>query len=79
MERLGLPGFCWSKQHPFQGLVAMYQQFDSPAGLRFLAYIREGRGLKPSARAAGIGKETGYRWLREEYLRLRGEGLDHAA
>lgn len=57
----------------------MYQQFDSPAGLRFLAYIREGRGLKPSARAAGIGKETGYRWLREEYLRLRGEGLDHAA
>lgn len=57
----------------------MYQQFDSPTGLRFLAFIREGRGLKPSARAAGIGKETGYRWLRDECLRLRGEGLDHAA
>ncbi|NKX56755.1 IS30 family transposase [Arthrobacter mobilis] len=57
----------------------MYQQFDSPACRRFLALIREGRGLKPSARAAGIGKETGYRWLRDEYLRLRDEGLDHAA
>ena len=56
----------------------MYQQFDSPACRRFLALIREGAGLKPLARAAGIGKETAYWWLRDEYLRLRGEGLDHA-
>lgn len=55
----------------------MYQEFNSPTGVRFLAFIREGKGLKPSARAAGVGKETGYRWLRDEYLRLRGEGFDH--
>jgi transposase, IS30 family len=57
----------------------MYQQFDSPAGRRFLTLIREGGGLKPSARAVGVNKETGYRWLRDEYFRLRGEGLSHAA
>ena len=57
----------------------MYRQFDSPAGRRFLALIREGSGLKPSARAVGVNKETGYRWLRDEYFRLRGEGLSHAA
>jgi IS30 family transposase len=57
----------------------MYRQFDSPAGVRFLALIRDGNGLKPSARAVGIGKETGYRWLRDEYLKLRREGLSHAA
>jgi IS30 family transposase len=27
--------------------------------------MREGGGLNRSAREAGIGKETGYRWLRE--------------
>jgi IS30 family transposase len=37
--------------------------------------MREGRGIKPSARAAGVGKETGYRWLREAYVRLRDQGL----
>ena len=57
----------------------MYRQFDSPAGRRFLTLIREGGGLKPSARAVGVNKETGYRWLRDEYFRLRGEGLSHAA
>ncbi len=61
----------------------MYQQFDSPTGVRFLALIREGRSFNESVRVTGIGKETGketgYRWLRDEYLRFRGEGLDHAA
>ena len=57
----------------------MYQRLDSPAGVRFLASIREGHGLKPSARAAGVGKETGYRWLREAYLTFRGQGLNSQA
>lgn len=55
----------------------MYQSFDSPTGVRFLALIREGKGLKPSARAVGVNKGVGYRWLRDEYLRFRSEGLDH--
>jgi hypothetical protein len=37
--------------------------------------VREGHGLKPSARAAGIGKETGYRWLREAFVELRKAGV----
>jgi hypothetical protein len=41
----------------------MYLRRDSAAGVRFLAAVKEGRGLKPSARAAGSGKQTGYRWL----------------
>jgi transposase, IS30 family len=53
----------------------MYVRLDSAAGLRFLAAVRDGRGLKPSARAAGIGKETGYRLLRESFLVLRAQGL----
>ncbi len=48
---------------------------ESAAGLRFLAAVKEGRGLKRSARAAGVGKETGYRWLRESFLVLREQGL----
>ncbi|RJT75422.1 IS30 family transposase [Arthrobacter cheniae] len=55
----------------------MHQQFTSPTGVRFLALMREGKGLKPSARAVGIDKGVGYRWLRDEYLRFRSEGLDH--
>ncbi|MEV8133505.1 hypothetical protein AB0O54_20455 [Pseudarthrobacter oxydans] len=55
----------------------MHQQFDSPTGVRFLAFIREGRSFRQSVQLIGIGKETGYRWLRDEYLRFRGEGLDH--
>lgn len=57
----------------------MYQRLDSPAGVRFLVSIREGHGLKPSARAAGIGNETGYRWLREAFLTLRRQGLNSQA
>lgn len=53
----------------------MYLQRDSAVGVRFLAAVKEGRGLKRSARAAGVGKETGYRWLRESFLILREQGL----
>jgi hypothetical protein len=52
----------------------MYLRSDSAAGVRFLAAVKEGRDLKPSARAAGIGKATGYRWLRESFVALRGQG-----
>lgn len=54
----------------------MYLRADSPAGVRFLGLVAEGRGLKASARLAGIGKETGYRLLRESYWQLRAQGLD---
>ncbi|GAA1874612.1 hypothetical protein GCM10009715_21750 [Paeniglutamicibacter psychrophenolicus] len=56
----------------------MYLSSSSPTGIRFLASIKQGNGLKPSARAAGIHKEIGYRWLRESYLRFRSEGLGPA-
>ena len=46
----------------------------SAAGVRFLAAIKYGHGLKPSAREAGIGKAVGYRWLREKYVQLRRDG-----
>lgn len=54
----------------------MHLRSDSAAGVRFLALVREGRGLKASARAAGVGTETGYRWLREAYCALRAQGLN---
>ncbi|WP_284976285.1 IS30 family transposase [Arthrobacter sp. efr-133-TYG-104] len=57
----------------------MYQHFDSPTGVRFLAFVKEGKSFRESVRLAGIGKETGYRWLRDEYLQYRSEGLDHVA
>lgn len=53
----------------------MVLRSDSPAGVRFLASVSEGRGIKPSARAAGVGKETGYRWLREAFVQLRGQEM----
>ncbi len=53
----------------------MYLRADSAAGVRFLSSVRGGRGLKASARAAGVGKETGYRWLREVFLVLRSQGI----
>jgi hypothetical protein len=56
----------------------MHLRSDSAAGVRFLASMREGRGIKPSPRAAGVGKETGRRWLREAYVRLRDQGLTRA-
>ena len=56
----------------------MYLRSDSAAGVRFLAAMAEGRGVKPSARAAGVGKETGYRWLRERFLASRALGVSVA-
>lgn len=53
----------------------MHLERGSAAGVRFLAAIKEGSGLKASARAVGVGKETGYRWLRESFFALREQGL----
>jgi len=36
----------------------MYLQRDCPMGIRFLAAVKDGGGLKPSARAAGVGKKA---------------------
>jgi IS30 family transposase len=58
-----------------EGGRSVYLRRDSAAGVRFLAAVKEGRGLKPSARAAGIGKQTGYRWLRESFVTLREQGM----
>jgi IS30 family transposase len=52
----------------------MHLSSSSAAGVRFFTSVREGRGLKRSAREAGIGKETGYRWLREAYVAHRRGG-----
>src|ERR1700712_2348251 len=57
----------------------MHLQRGCPAGIRFLASVKDGRGIKPSARAAGVGKETGYRWLRESFTALREQGLNAVA
>jgi IS30 family transposase len=64
---------------PSSEVFPVYLPLSSPQAVRFLALIREGRGLKPSARIAGIGKETGYRFLRERYLQLRRSGSDPGA
>lgn len=56
----------------------MYRSSTSAAGVRFLSSIKEGRGLKRSAREAGVDKEVGYRWLRECYLRHRRDGVPAA-
>jgi transposase, IS30 family len=52
----------------------MHLSSSSAAGVRFLTSVREGRGLNRSAREAGIGKETGYRWLCEAYIAHRRGG-----
>src|SRR5215216_3695124 len=52
----------------------MHLSSSSAAGVRFLTSVRERRGLSRSAREAGIGKETGYRWLREAYVAHRRGG-----
>jgi hypothetical protein len=59
------PGSIGRRNAFLEGVSTMHLRSDSAAGVRFLASMREGRGIKPSARAAGVGKETGYRWLRE--------------
>ena len=53
----------------------MFRASTSAAGVRFLSSVKEGRGLKRSAREAGVDKEVGYRWLREGYLRHRRSGV----
>ena len=52
----------------------MHFSSSSAGGVRFLTSVREGRGLNRSAREAGIGKESGYRWLREAYVAHRRGG-----
>src|SRR5680860_1240575 len=52
---------------------------DSVAGVRFLAAVREGRGIKPAARSVGVHPWTGYRWLREAFLAHRCNGLSAEA
>ena len=74
LERLTSGRFYWSKQHLLSRWLRVYLSSTSAAGVRFLAAIKDGHGLKPSARQAGFGKETGYRWLRESYLVLRRGG-----
>ncbi|MGI3782525.1 MAG: hypothetical protein ACRYG2_17320, partial [Janthinobacterium lividum] len=64
-----------STQHLYWGWWVMYLRRDSALGRRFLGLVREGNGLKPSARAAGVGKETAYRWLREAFVELRQAGV----
>jgi IS30 family transposase len=53
----------------------MHLHRDSPAGRRFFAALRTGTSLKKSARAAGIGKETAFRWTREAFDESRDDGL----
>jgi len=52
---------------------------DSAAGVRFLAAVHEGRGIKPAARSVGIHPDTGYGLLRRAFLTLRSQGLDAQA
>lgn len=56
----------------------MVRASTSAAGVRFLSSIKGGRGLKRSAREAGVHQEVGYRWLRECYLSHRRSGLSAA-
>jgi transposase, IS30 family len=53
----------------------MYLHRDSPAGLRLFASLLAGRSLTKSARAAGVGRETARRWVREAFDELRAGGL----
>ena len=68
------PGSIGRSNALFTRWFDMHLSSSSAAGVRFLASVREGRGLKRSAREAGIGKETGYRWLREAYVAHRRGG-----
>jgi len=52
---------------------------DPVAGVRFLAAVHEGRGVKPAARSVGVHPWTGYRWLREAFLAHRCNGLTAVA
>ena len=52
----------------------MHLQRDSPAGVRLLSSLSQRRSLTKSARAAGVGKETARRWVREAFNELRAAG-----
>ena len=58
----------------------MHQRPDCAAGVWVLAAVREGSGVKPSVRVAGVGKATGYRWLSESFpvLQERGRSIEDA-
>lgn len=71
---VGPRGILFVEATPILRWFEMLRGSSSAAGVRFLSSIKEGRGLKPSARDAGIDKEVGYRWLREKYLHLRRDG-----
>jgi hypothetical protein len=68
------PRFCSPTQRLVRRQSSMYQRPDCAAGVRFLAAVRERSGVKPSVRVAGVGKATGYRWLRESFPVLRESG-----
>src|SRR5215217_257725 len=70
----GTPGSIGRSNALFTRWFDMHLSSTSAPGVRFLTSVREGRGLKRSAREAGIGKETGYRWLREAYVAHRRGG-----
>lgn len=59
---------------PISRWFDMHPRSSSPAGVRFLASIKQGNSLSSSVRVSGIHKEVGYRWLRERYLQLRRAG-----
>ena len=48
---------------------------DSPSGRRLFLSLRAGTSLTRSARAAGVGKETARRWVREAFNEARSAGL----
>src|SRR5215203_5095767 len=68
------PGSIGRSNALFTRWFDMHLSSSSAAGVRFLTSVREGRGLNRSAREVGIGKETGYRWLREAYVAYRRGG-----
>ena len=74
----GVPGDSIDRSNTYFLGGLKHRSSSSAAGARFLASIKEGRGLKPSARDAGIHQEVGYRWLREKYLELCRDGKSPA-
>src|SRR5215213_10858274 len=74
VRRLATPGSIGRSNALFTRWFDMHLRSSSAAGVRFLTSVREGRGLSRSAREAGVGKETGYRWLREAYVAHRRGG-----
>ena len=69
-----IPTFYRSKQCLVHKVVRHASRF-LVSGRCPISYVGEGRqGSQRSAREAGIGKETGYRWLREAYVAYRRGG-----